>query len=96
MRWKAVIVLAALALTIAIPPSLQIVIDDDSAPLLITLNVCHTAVPALSSSGDMPCVPECPCRHCPSLIVEFFRLNEPIYILTPFSDRHYRPPKISV
>lgn len=95
MRWKAIIVLMAIALAITIPPSLQIIIGNDSTPSFMTLNVCHTSAPALSTGGDMPCVHECPCRHCPSLIVEFFRLNEPVSILTPFSHRHYRPPRIN-
>ena len=95
MKWKAIIVLLAIAFTIAIPPSLQIVIDDDSAPLFITLNVCHSAAPALSSGGDMPCVHQSLCKNCPSLVVEFFRPSNQVSIPAPFSDRHYRPPEIS-
>lgn len=95
MKWKAIIVLAAIALAISVPPSLQLIIVDDNVPSFMTLKVCQASVPALSSSDDMPCVQECPCRLCPSLSIELCGLNEPFHILTPASHRHYHPPRIS-
>jgi hypothetical protein len=58
MRSSAVIVLIALSLTVLAPPSFALTTYGDKAPVLGTLDVCHTATPALSSNGEMPCVNE--------------------------------------
>jgi len=56
MRFSAIIVLIALSLTVLAPPSFALTIHGDKAPVLGILDVCHTATPALSSNGEMPCV----------------------------------------
>lgn len=95
MRWQAVIVLFALAFTIAVPPFCRISIDrdHDDRPVLVTVNVCHAAAPALSSNGDMPCVHECPCTHPPVIIVESFEPAAAVFSPVLLSFRYDRPPK---
>jgi hypothetical protein len=59
MKWQALIVLLAIALSIAVPPSLPFLSDRGAMAAIGTLDVCHSATPALFSSGDMPCMSEC-------------------------------------
>jgi hypothetical protein len=65
MKWQAVIVLLAITLSIVVPPSLPFLSGHGAMASIGTLDVCHSATPALSSNGDMPCVNECPCRPLP-------------------------------
>jgi len=93
MRWKAIIVLLAVALGIIVPPSLSLTLADGGHSAIGTLDVCHSATPALSSNGDMPCVNEHPCypaslaKHKASEIVN--PPCKPLFIA--FQDE--RPPK---
>jgi hypothetical protein len=59
MKLSVVIVLLAIALGVLAPPSLPLMIIHDGQSSIGVLDVCHSAVPALSSSGEMPCVSEC-------------------------------------
>ncbi|HEX9138032.1 MAG TPA: hypothetical protein VF905_13995 [Nitrospirota bacterium] len=66
MKLHAVIVLLAIALSIVLPPSLPVLSAHGGQASIGVLDVCHSATPALSSGGEMPCVSERPCR-LPSL-----------------------------
>jgi len=59
MRWKAVIVLVAIILSIIVPPALFLTGVYGSQAAIGTLDVCHSATPALFSNGEMPCMNEC-------------------------------------
>ena len=59
MRWQAVIVLTAIALSIVIPPTLILTGVHGVQTAIGTLDVCHSATPALSSNGNMPCLDVC-------------------------------------
>ena len=56
MRWKALIVLLAIALTIIVPPVLPNMVASGGLAEIGTLDVCHSATPTLSSDGDMFCI----------------------------------------
>jgi len=56
MKLSAIIVLIALSLTVLAPPAFALAVQGDKAPVLGTLDICHSAAPALSSNGEMPCV----------------------------------------
>jgi hypothetical protein len=56
MKWKSFIVLLSIALSLVVPTSLPFLSDYGAMAAIGTLDVCHSAVPALSSNGDMPCV----------------------------------------
>ncbi len=75
MRWQAVIVLAAIVLGLVIPPSFAMTGGDRT--VIGSLDVCHAAAPALSSSGEMPCMSECPCNPSPLAMNEVFQPAEP-------------------
>lgn len=64
MRRVALILLFAIALGVFIPPAMSVMLADQGSAAIGTLDVCHSATPALASNGDMPCVSECPCRTC--------------------------------
>lgn len=59
MRWTSIIVLLAIALSIVVPPALPIMAARDGQAEIGTLDICHSATPALSSNGEMPCIHAC-------------------------------------
>ncbi len=93
MRWQAFIILAAIVLSIAGPPTLILTGVHDSRTEIGTLDVCHSSAPALSSNGEMPCVNECTFNAhplAPSMVSEISNSPcKPFYIA--FQDE--RPPK---
>jgi hypothetical protein len=93
MKWQAVIVLLAIALSIVVPPSLPLLSDHGAIAAIGALDVCHSATPALSSNGDMPCVHECPCGHLPMSEYKNAKIFTPPFkpLLISFQDE--RPPK---
>ncbi len=93
MKWQALIVLLAIALGIVVPPSLPLLSDHGAMAAIGSLDVCHSATPALSSNGDMPCVHECPCGHLPLSEDKNAAIFTPPFkpLLIPFQDE--RPPK---
>jgi hypothetical protein len=94
MRWKAIIVLLTIALSIIVPPSLSVTIADGGHSMIGTLDICHSATPALSSNGDMPCVNECQCNPVPLAQHKAFEIVNPPCkpLLIAFQDE--RPPKV--
>ena len=93
MKLKAVIVLLALGLSIALPPSLALMTTHGNQAAIVTLDVCHAAAPALSSNGEMPCVNVCTFHALPlsQLMASESSapLSKPFFIA--FQDE--RPPK---
>jgi hypothetical protein len=58
MRCQAIIILLAFALSIIIPQTLPIINTVGKYEEINTLDICHSATPAISSSRDMPCLNE--------------------------------------
>jgi hypothetical protein len=93
MRWKAIIVLAAIILSIAIPTTVFLTGIHGGQAAIGTLDVCHSATPALFSNGDMPCVNECAFNAhllAQSMISDIFTPPCKPFFIT-FQDEH--PPK---
>ncbi|HUK99952.1 MAG TPA: hypothetical protein VLX29_03775 [Nitrospirota bacterium] len=93
MRILAVLILLAIALSIIIPPTFPFMNADRWRAEIGTLDVCHSAQPALSGNGDMPCKNEYACALLPleqSAIGEIF--NTP-FKLTLFVFQEEHPPK---
>ncbi len=94
MKWMAVIVLLAIALSIVIPPSLSMMIADKGHSRIGTLDVCHSAAPALSSDGDMPCMNETVCRPLRLAVYEVSRISSPRCKSLFIAFQEERPPKV--
>jgi hypothetical protein len=92
MRWESVIVLAAITLSIIVPPSLPLAYRGGQAEIG-TLDVCHSATPALSSNGDMPCAIECPCLPLPLALAENARVHNSSIQAFFLTRNQERPPE---
>jgi hypothetical protein len=93
MKYQAIIVLVAILLSVAIPPSLTLTCGYEGHTIIGALDICHAATPALSSSGNLPCVQERTCHPLPLPLQETVE-NENLFfksLLTSFQDE--RPPK---
>jgi hypothetical protein len=80
-------------LGIVVPPPLDLTFGQDSAQSIGTIDVCHSAVPALASGGEMPCVHErIPDQH-PAVFVTTLDQQEPLFLLSDFPTSIDRPPR---
>jgi hypothetical protein len=93
MKWQSIIVLLAIALSIVVPPTLPIMAAQGGQAEIGTLDVCHSATPALSSNGEMPCINECMNRPLPPGLSKVPAVAAPRF--TPFciAFQDERPPK---
>lgn len=80
MRLISTMIVIAIALSILSPPGVVTLQTGSASATIQTLDVCHSATPALSSNGDIPCVNECPCNHIPSLVVAFTEQSKPFFL----------------
>jgi len=93
MRWRAIIVLLAIALGAVVPPSLALNSAHGGQAAIGTLDVCGSAAPALSANGEMPCVNECPCKQVPLSAVGQAGPVRHIFTQTLIPAQNDRPPK---
>jgi len=93
MKWQAVTVLLAIALTIVIPPSFSLSCGHAEHTMIGTLDICHSSPLALSSNGNMPFIQESFCHPLPLVLQESFEIVNPFFkpVVTAFQDEH--PPK---
>jgi hypothetical protein len=91
MRWQVVVVLAAIIFSIVVPPSLPLMAGGES--MIGTLNICHSAAPALLSSGQMPCINAVPCTHNPALYVAFCKSTDLVFTQLFLLKQNEHPPK---
>jgi len=93
MRWKSIIVLLAIVVSVSIPPSFPFLSDQGVSAAIGTLDVCHAAAPALSSNGDMPGLNQVVSSPVPLLQVMF---TEEVPSLLPYFSVAFQdelPPK---
>ena len=93
MKWKALIVLLAIAFSVVLPPSLPYLSDNGAIAAIGTLDVCHSATPALSSNGDMPCVTASICIAAPLLAESTNDSLQKTYSELILSSRNEQPPR---
>jgi len=86
-------VLLAIALTIVVPPALSFMVDQGGEAVLGTLDVCHSATPALSSNGDMPCINECMNQPLPQGLSKVSAVAAPRFKPFCIAFQDERPPK---
>jgi hypothetical protein len=91
MRFQATIILLSLLLGIVVSPSLPF--STGGEPEIGMLDICHDAVPALSSNGDMPCINEC--SSCPLPFAHYAALETVSPSVKPLliASQDERPPK---
>jgi len=94
MKWQALIVLLAIAFTIAVPPVLILPGGPTGQAMIGTLDICHSATPALSSNGSMPFIQASSCHPLHLTLQETSEIIDPFFkpAITTFQDD--RPPKV--
>ena len=93
MKWQAIIVLLAIALTVLAPPSLPLLVARGGHAEIGALDVCHQATPALTSTGDMPCINSAPTVHRPVSFVTLSASQKPFFLQSLFTFDREHPPK---
>jgi hypothetical protein len=94
MRSVTFILLIVLAFTVLAPlASFTIITVDDGRSFLGNLDVCHAAAPALSSNGEMPCVPIAVHNVVPSLSMTDHKTGNPLFTELILTTRNEHPPR---
>jgi hypothetical protein len=94
MKSVTFILLIVLAFTVLAPvTSLSFMAVNDGRSFLGTLDVCHSAAPALSSNGEMPCVGLAPCTAPPTLSVSFTEPVHPVFTELILTSSSEHPPR---
>lgn len=93
MKWKAVIVLLAISFTIFAPPSLPLTAAHDGHSRIGSLDICHSAIPAISANGEMPCITPGPAVHCPTIFIALTASQKPFFLQPLFTFDSEHPPK---
>jgi hypothetical protein len=93
MRWKAIIVLLAIAMSIAVPPSFSLAVYHNEQAEIGVLDVCHATTPALSSNGDMLSLSVCPDAASTTFASIVISLDKPFFTQTLFTFTNEQPPK---
>ena len=94
MRWQALIVILALALSIIGPPSIFPEPGYLNQGKFEYFGIERSANPVLSLCMDMPCLNQYPCRLLPLLLNNVSELVSPLLLSSLFSYQDERPPTI--
>jgi len=94
MKWVSTILLVVIAVTALAPLSMFTLINAGSdEPSLGTLDVCHSAAPALSVHGEMPCVTASISTAAPLLSESTNVSFQKIFIELILTSRNEQPPQ---
>jgi hypothetical protein len=94
MKSLSVLLLVVLLITALAPTAaLTYCVVAQGTPVLGMLNVCHQATPAVSSSGLMPFIHQCPCAQAPSLLVAYLDRSTQVFSQLILSRQYDRPPQ---
>jgi hypothetical protein len=94
MRRISIILLIVLAFTLVAPlSSFSLGIAGKDGDMLSTLDVCHSAAPALSSNGEMPCVNMTANGIIPVVFVTFYEAVRPLFTELILTTRNEQPPQ---
>jgi hypothetical protein len=94
MRWTSILVLIMLTFTIVTPISLfSLIMTENKDEMLMNLDVCHSAAPALSSNGEMPCVSVCPSTSDPTISISTQTPAHQILKELLLTSRNEHPPR---
>lgn len=92
MRSVSLIVLLAVAFGVIVPPLIPMAAHDESL-MIGNIDVCNSAVPALSSNGEMTCMHECPCKEGPVPVIVNAEQIDQIFTHFLLPSQNERPPK---
>ena len=94
MRRISILLLIVLAVTMVTPlSSFTLSIAGKECAMLTTLDVCHSATPALSSNGEMPCVHITANIIIPAVIVSIHETAYPVFTELILTTRNEQPPQ---
>ncbi len=93
MKWQAVIVLLAIALTVLAPPALPLITARGQAAQIGDLDVCHSSFPAIAANGEMPCINSLPAVHRPVGFITHAVTQKPFFLQSLFTFDSEHPPK---
>ena len=94
MKWVSSILLVVLAFTVFAPMTMfSFPVADDGRSVLADLDVCRSAAPALSSSGEMPCVNACLCSFAPAVSISTHEPADSLFTELILTSRNEQPPK---
>ena len=94
MRSVTFILLIVLTFTVLAPAtSFTLIVVNDGRSFLGMLDVCHSAAPALSSNGEMPCVSACPCSSVPMFHLASIAPSPQIFTELLLASRNEQPPR---
>jgi hypothetical protein len=94
MRSITFILLIVLAFTVLAPmASFTIITVNDGRSFLGNLDICHAAAPALSSNGEMPCLPIAVHSAIPSLSMTDREPGNPLFTELILTTRNEHPPR---
>jgi hypothetical protein len=57
------------------------------------LNICHSATPAFSSNGEMPCVNSNQYSQCPSSLIAYSEMRHAFFVQILLQHQTERPPE---
>ncbi len=92
MRWNALIVLAAILLAVLAPQSLELMVRDGHM-MIGSLDLCHSAAPALAPQGELACTETARYVHLPLLFVADTLPLTSKFAFLLFADSPEQPPK---
>jgi len=93
MKWNVFIVLFAVLVGVVVPPSLPLIASSGEQASLGKLDVCHSATPALSSNGEMPCVHMTANGIIPEMTVSVLIAAYPVFPELILATRNEQPPQ---
>ena len=92
MRWQALIIILAFALSIVGPPSLLPEPGYIDQGAFEYFGIERSVNPVLSLCGDMPCLNQCPCKPLPLSLNNASKVVRPLFISFILAYQDERPP----
>lgn len=94
MRSISIILLLVFSVTMVTPlSSFSLTVNGKVYDMLTTLDVCHSAAPAISSNGEMPCVHMSANSIIPAVIVTIHEAAYPVFTELILAARNEQPPQ---
>ena len=92
MKWQSIIVLLALAIAILAPPSFAPTASHHGQPTLSSLDVCHSASPAIAAGGEMPGLAVHSQAQAPAPYIAYLDELKPLFTAFLIISGNERPP----